>query len=267
MALIKVDFQDRIGTITFDHEAKRNCLSRQMLEEFLAALDDLQARQSRVVVIRAQPGAKVWSAGLAIDELPRPGRDSLSYNDPLEKLLRGLQRLPAPVLAMIEGGVWGGACGLAFVCDMLLGAPSATFAITPTKIGEPYNISGIMHFINIVGLHITKELFFTGQPMGAQRAHELGVLNHLLPAEGLESFTYELAGQICRNSPMAIAVIKEQLRILGNAHPEPGDFRAHPGAKVPSLRQPGLSGGHPGLSEEATAGISGAIGTSRGARG
>jgi methylmalonyl-CoA decarboxylase len=218
MGLIKVDVQDQIGTIAFDHAAKRNCLSRQMLDELLAAVEEFQARKLRVVILRAQPGAKVWCAGLAIDELPQPGRDPLSYNDPLEQLLRALQRLPAPVLAMIEGGVWGGACDLAFICDMLLGAPSATFAITPAKIGVPYNVSGIMHFINVLGLHVTKELFFTGQPMPARRAHELGVLNHLLPAERLESFTYELAGQIARNAPLAIAAIKEQLRILGNSH-------------------------------------------------
>jgi methylmalonyl-CoA decarboxylase len=219
MDLIKVDVQDQIGTITLNHAAKRNCLSRQMLDELLATVQDFEARKLRVVIIRAQAGAKVWSAGLAIDELPHPGRDPLSYYDPLEKLLRTLQHLPAPVLAMIEGGVWGGACDMAFVCDMLLGAPNATFAITPAKIGVPYNVSGVMHFINIVGLHITKELFFTGQPMNATRAYDLGILNHLLPAENLESFTYELAAGIARNAPLAIAAIKEQLRLLGNSHP------------------------------------------------
>ncbi|MBI5523222.1 MAG: methylmalonyl-CoA decarboxylase [Desulfarculus sp.] len=219
MALIKVDVQGQIGTITLDHLAKRNSLSRQMLGELLEAVDDFAAAKLRVVVLRAQPGAKVWSAGLAIDELPQPGRDPLAYYDPLEKLLRSLQRLPAPVLAMIEGGVWGGACELAFVCDLLLGAPSATFAITPAKIGVPYNVSGVLHFINVVGLHIAKELFFTAQPMNAVRAYDLGLLNHLVPAEELEAFTYQMAGQIARNAPLAIAAIKEQLRLLGDSRP------------------------------------------------
>lgn len=219
MALIKVDVQERIGTITLDHQAKRNSLSRQMLAELLEAVQDFESRKLRVVVLRAQPGAKVWSAGLAIDELPQPGRDPLAYYDPLERLLRSLQRLPAPVLALIEGGVWGGACELAFICDLLLGAPSATFAITPAKIGVPYNVSGVLHFINVVGLHIAKELFFTAQPMNAVRAYDLGLLNHLVPAEELEDFTYQMAGQISRNAPLAIGAIKEQLRLLGDSRP------------------------------------------------
>lgn len=219
MALTQVEIQDSIGIVTLDHAAKRNCLSHDMLGELIAALEGFERAKLRAAILRAQPGAKVWSAGLAINELPKPGRDPLGYDDRLEQLLRVVQRLPMPVLAMIEGGVWGGACDLAFICDILIGAPSATFAITPAKIGVPYNVSGVMHFINIVGLHVTKELFFTGLPMDAQRAHQLGVLNHLVPAQELESFTLGLARHICGNAPLAIAAIKEQLRMLGNSRP------------------------------------------------
>jgi len=62
-------------------------------------------------------------------------------------------------------------------------------------------------------------MFFTAQPIDAERAMQLGILNHLVPAEELEAFTYAMAKQISENSPLAIAVIKEQLRLLGNSHP------------------------------------------------
>jgi methylmalonyl-CoA decarboxylase len=179
----------------------------------------MEKRQARAVIIRAERGVKVWSSGFDIRELPVPGRDPLSYNDPLEQLLRAIQIFPAPVIAMIEGSVWGGACDLAFICDIAIGCPSASFAITPAKIGVPYNSTGILHFINVVGPRLAREMFFTAKPIGAERALQVGILNHLVSAEALEGFVLNMAQQIACNSPLAISVIKEQLRLLGNSHP------------------------------------------------
>jgi methylmalonyl-CoA decarboxylase len=211
--------QDHLGIITFNNDRKRNALGKALIKELIQALNRLVQQKVRVVILRANPGAKVWSAGFDITDLPQPGRDPLSYFDPLERAIRAIQRCPAPVLAMIEGTVWGGACELALVCDLLIGTPSTTFAITPAKIGIPYNPVGILHVLNVVGMAVAKEMFFTAQPMSAQRALSLGVLNHLVDPAELEAFTLEKARQIAANSPTSIAVIKEQLRILGNALP------------------------------------------------
>jgi methylmalonyl-CoA decarboxylase len=114
--------------------------------------------------------------------------------------------------------VWGGACDLAVTCDLAIGCPSATFAITPAKLGVPYTTTGLMRFIGAMPMHIVKELFFTAQPISAARARELGVLNHLVEAEELEAFTLNLVSRIIENSPLAISVLKEQLRVLGNSY-------------------------------------------------
>lgn len=219
MSLILVDFQDGIGTITFNNDEKRNALSKALINDLIKALDKLSRQKARVVILRAQKGTKVWSAGMDITEFPLPGRDPLGYRDPAERVLRAIQRFPAPVIAMIEGTVWGGACELAFVCDILIGTENTTFAITPAKIGIPYNPSCVLHFLNMGALTVIKEMFFTAQPLGARRAYEVGILNHLMPVAELESFTYDMAKKISENSPLSISVIKEQLRLLANAMP------------------------------------------------
>ncbi len=85
--------------------------------------------------------------------------------------------------------------------------------MTPAKIGVPYNVSGILHFMNILPVNIVREMFFTARPMSAEQDfRNLGVLNHLVPADQLGAFTFELAAQIARNSPLSIAAIKEQVR-------------------------------------------------------
>lgn len=219
MSVILWEIKEDIGCVTLNHPGRRNALSRELLEELLSVFDDFYNKKVKVVIIRAQKGAKVWSAGHDVTELPKGGRDPLSYYDPMEKILRAIQLYPGPVIAMVQGGVWGGACDLVVTCDMVIGDPTCTFAITPVKLGVPYNASGILHFINLLGLHLAKEMFFTAEPIDAQRADQYGLLNHLVPSEKLEDFTWNIAKKITTRSPLAISVIKEQFRILSDAHP------------------------------------------------
>ena len=219
MSLVITEFRDQIGWITMNNDAKRNALSFEMLGNLIDAFDEMLQHKARVVILRANKGAKVWSAGFNIDELPRDGSDPLAYDNPLQKVIRAIMDFPAPVIAMAEGSIWGGACNIAFICDIVIGTKDTSFAITPAKIGVPYNTSGILQFIDIIGAHTAKEMFFTAEPIRAEKAYTLGILNHIVPVEELEEFTRNIADKIINNSPLSIRVIKEQLNILGNALP------------------------------------------------
>ncbi len=216
--MIKFSIENQIARLTFNNDKKRNSLSFEMLEDIYEALDQIDD-SVRVLVIRANKGSKVWSAGFNIDELPLPGQDPLPFNHPLETLLRKLQNVSCPIIAQIEGSVWGGACELALTCDIIIGTPKTTFAITPAKIGVPYNTSGIMRVMNSVSINIAKEMFFTAQPVKAERAHQLGIMNHLVEVDELEDFVNEMANSICANSPLSIRVIKEQIQVISKSHP------------------------------------------------
>ena len=213
MSVINTSLQDNIGTITFNDAKHRNVLSTASINEMIQAIGALQKGKMRVLILRAPKGAKVWSAGHDVHELPLPGRD------PLVTILRSIQSLPIPVIAMVEGSVWGGACDLALSCDILIGCQSSTFCMTPAKIGVPYNASGILHFINIMGVNFAKEMFFTAEPLSAEQASKAGLLNHLVDENILEEFTYVMAAKITKNSPLSIGVMKEQIRLLASAHP------------------------------------------------
>ncbi|MBK9281312.1 MAG: methylmalonyl-CoA decarboxylase [Candidatus Obscuribacter sp.] len=216
-SVVSTNIRGKIGIITICNQKKRNALSKAVLDGICLALSEFERSQVTVAVLRAEAGSQVWSAGHDISELPLH-TDPLGFFDPLEAALRAVQNFPGPVLAMVEGTVWGGACDLAFTCDILIGEPGSSFAITPVKLGLPYNASGIMHFINRVGLNIAKEMFFTADPIKAERALNLGILNHLVPKPELESFTLAMAERMASHSALSISVIKEQFRLLTNAH-------------------------------------------------
>ena len=208
-----------VGIVTLNNPARRNALSKPLVDEILAALADFARRKLRVAVLRAPPGATVFSAGHDVEELPESHRDPLGWDDPLRYLIREIENFPAPVIAMLEGGVWGGACETVFACDLIVAAPDVTFAVTPAKLGVPYNLSGMVTFLNAAPLRIVHEMAFTAKPISAERAERLGMINNVVPNDELESFTMAMASDIAANAPLSIAVMKEQLRILAAARP------------------------------------------------
>ena len=209
---------EAVGVVTLNH-GKVNALSKALLDDIILALAAVRSSSARVVILRAPNGARIFSAGHDVNELPTNGRDPLTYNDPLRQVVRAIELFPMPVIAMIEGSVWGGACELALGCDLIVAAGDATFALTPARLGVPYNSQGALNFMKVAGIHLLKEMLFTAEPIPARRLEAYGVLNHVVERADLESFTLDLARRIARNSPLVHRVLKEEMRVLANAHP------------------------------------------------
>ena len=218
MKFIKTEEAGFIGTIVLNNDVKHNSLNLEMLDEIVNALDFFQNKKLRVVVIRSNPGVSVWCAGLRIDQLPDPAKDPVPYEYPLEKVLRKIEQFPGAVIAMIEGSVWGGGCELAFSCDILIGSSRSTFAITPAKLGAPYNPMQVQRVLSLVETNIAKELFFTAEPIKATRALELGILNYIVETDELKKFVYSMSQKIVSNAPLNIALIKRQINALSRSN-------------------------------------------------
>lgn len=223
--MITSKIEGAVGTISLNHDARRNALSEALVDEVVAALAEFSRQEVRCAVLRANPGVTVWSAGHDVSELPVGGIDPLGWRDPLRHLIRELENFTAPIIAMIEGSVWGGACETVLACDLIIATPESSFSATPAKHGVPYNVSGLLTFLNSAPIHIAKEMLFTAQPVSAVRLERIGIVNHVVAVEQLEEFTYATARQIALNAPLSISVMKEQLRILAGAHTmSPQDF-------------------------------------------
>jgi methylmalonyl-CoA decarboxylase len=218
MPYIIAKVAEQIGTITLDHDRRRNALSGPLVKEVIAALSSFRQAKVRVVILRAKKGAKVFSAGHDVAELPESRRDPLGWDDPLRQLVREIENFPGPVIAMVEGSVWGGATETVFACDFIVATETATFAVTPAKLGVPYNVGGLLTLLNATGLRMAKEMTFTGRPIDAVRAEHHGMVNYVVPIAEIETFTFQLATQMAENAPLSVAVMKEQLRILAGAH-------------------------------------------------
>lgn len=107
LALVDSRTSENVGVITLNNPQKRNCLSTPLINELCAALEEMRKQEVRVVILRAPAGSRVFSSGHDVRELPTNGRDPMTYDDPLRRVVRTIELFPAPVIAMIEGSVWG----------------------------------------------------------------------------------------------------------------------------------------------------------------
>jgi methylmalonyl-CoA decarboxylase len=116
---------------------------------------------------------------------------------------------------MVQGSVWGGATDVVLSCDLVIADTSCSFAMPAARLGLAYNLDGLRRFARRLPLVRVKEMFFTATPVAAEQAAAWGILNHLVETPDLERFTYNLASKIAAQAPLAIAAVKEQLRLLG----------------------------------------------------
>jgi methylmalonyl-CoA decarboxylase len=225
MSLIQTQFAGGIGTIVLNNDSRRNVLGEALVSEIWEVLSAFETAGARAVVLRANPGIKVWSAGHDVEELPEKGGDPLKWSDPLRKLVRHIEACQAPVIAQVDGSVWGGACEVVFACDLIVATPTASFAATPARLGVPYNATGLLTYLNSLPLRIAKEMLFTARPLTAERLERLGIINHVVDAGEIDEFCRALTADIANNAPLSISVMKEQMRILSAARAmSPYDF-------------------------------------------
>lgn len=216
--LVNVNVDDRVCFIEMNNPGKLNCLSDKMCRDIVDALRYGYEQECVAIVIKAQCHKGVWSTGHDIRELPQDGSDPLAYDVPMERMLHQVQEVAIPVIACVDGTVWGGACDLCLSCDMIVASENATFAITPAKIGIPYNASGIMHFVNQLGLNKAREMFFLATPIEALDALNVGLINRVTTIDNLEDeLENHFLKPLRRNSVMSVSAIKRQFRTLSKA--------------------------------------------------
>ncbi len=210
---------NKVAVIEFNYGRKLNALSKVFIDDSMQALSDLYRPEIRCIILRAPSGSKVFSAGHDIHELPSGGRDPLSYDDPLRQITRMIQKFPKPIISMVEGSVWGGAFEMIISSDLIIAASTSTFSMTPVNLGVPYNLVGIHNLTRDAGFHIVKETDF--YRFANHRPARVGCrhLNHVVEVEELEDFTLQMAHHISEKAPLAIAVIKEELRVLAKRTP------------------------------------------------
>lgn len=213
--LVLCDHQDYITTLTLNRPDKHNAMSPDMLELLRQHVQRLEAAgETRVLIIRGQ-GTRAFTSGFDIGRLPeRHGKEPLAHNEGqglFAQMIASVRAFPSPVIAMIHGFCMGGGLELAATCDIRLAADTAVFRMPPARLGVLYSGEGLLRFVNLIGMANTCEIFYTACTFDAQRAREMGLVNHVVPAHALEQHADNMARQIAQNAPLSVKNTKALL--------------------------------------------------------
>ena len=206
--------EGHIATITMNRPEMMNALNTQMLQEMVAAIDEIACNDDvRVVVLTGAgrifcSGADISEGGKASGLSGTPVEMHHNLRNSYQKVALRLQRLDKPTIAMVNGAAVGAGCDFAFACDMRVGSEKARFRNGFVRVGLIPGGGGTWLYTRLMGLGRGLEFLFTGDFLEAEEAEHIGVLNKIVPAEDLERETMELAQKIANNPPLAVQMSK-----------------------------------------------------------
>lgn len=207
MPKIKTYETDRYYRITLA-DPPLNIMDIQMMEELLAALKEVDTDHT-ILVIDAE-GDRVFSAGASVeDHMPDRVREMLRV---FHECCRRIHRLGMVTVAHVEAPALGGGCELALSCDFILASERATFGQPEIRLGV-YPPVGVYQMSRQIPSRIGLELLMSGDPISAQRAYELGMVNAVFPAEGFTDRCEEWLERIDRHSPSSLWYLKRAYRL------------------------------------------------------
>jgi len=209
---------EAVARIRIDNPGKRNALDHEILDglaELVPSLDE--GITTRCLIITGTD--RMFSSGYDIGDIP----DEVFAEEaerlvahPFSKAIEAVDRFPFPTIAAINGHALGGGLELAMSCDLRLAARGVKLGMPPAKLGLIYSHTGLQKFLDAVGPARTRELFFTGRNMDADRAEQIGLVNEVTEPDKVGEVAVALAAEVAGNAPLSLRGNKEIIGKLVN---------------------------------------------------
>jgi enoyl-CoA hydratase len=214
-----------IAHVIFDRPEARNAMTWAMYEELGSICDHIRADPTiRVVTFRGV--GQSFVAGTDIQQFVdfKSGEDGITYERRMEEFLAGVDRLPCPTLAIIDGWCVGGGLAIAACCDLRIATPTASFGVPIARtLGNCLSIGNYARLVAELGLGRVKRILLTGEMLSADEAREAGFVAYIVDSESIDGRAAELVDRLIHNAPITMRVSKEALRRVIAALPLNGD--------------------------------------------
>ncbi|WP_273735304.1 enoyl-CoA hydratase-related protein [Mycolicibacterium septicum] len=214
---VLLDIDGAIATITLSNVPKRNALTVHMRRALVSMVNKVQDDPAVRGVVLTGDGAEAFVAGADLVELA-------GYATPAELLAEAIaldaeltaawDRLEKPVVAMIQGYCIGAGLLLALDADIRIAGEGSQFAIPAARLGLGLGSAYVEGLAATVGSSWAAEILFSARRLSAAEALRIGLVNHVVPAGELRTFTMALVTEIAQNAPLTIAASKVAIRQL-----------------------------------------------------
>ena len=207
-----------VATVTFNNPGKLNAMSADMRGALPGLLRALNADRDVRVIVMTGAGDKAFASGADISEFgsqrttpaarASSDKDAAAMND-------AWASLDKPVIAMIRGYCLGGGLLTALQADIRIASDGSQFGIPAARLGLGYSFSGVQALMNLIGRACTADILFSARRVPAAEALRMGLINGVVPADGLRDAVLNLAEGIAGNAPLTVAAAKAAIREAG----------------------------------------------------
>jgi len=205
------DRRGNVVVLTINRPEARNSINAAVTAQMSEALDELTEDPEAWVVILTGTGEKAFSAGMDLKAFAAgEGEKIISANGGFAGIAK--RDFPKPIIAAVNGPALAGGFEIVLSCDLVVAVPHATFGIPEVKRGLVAAGGGLVRLPRRLPMAVALEMALTGDPIDADRAFDLGLINRIVPAERLLDEALSLAERITENSPLSVRHSKRVLR-------------------------------------------------------
>jgi enoyl-CoA hydratase len=213
MSYVITEINDQIAWITINRPEALNAMNPIVISELEEAINSCIEETSVGAIILTGSGDKSFVAGADIKTMQTMGPDeALRFGKAGQELTVTIENSPKPVIAAVNGFALGGGCEISLACHIRVASETATFGQPEVLLGILPGWGGTQRLPKLVGMGIANEIIITGRMINATEAKEIGLVNHVVPIEELKEKCEEIAMQILKNGPNAIAKSLECIR-------------------------------------------------------
>lgn len=205
----------KIGYITFNRPEVLNAVNEQMILELEDVITKIEADAELGALIITGAGKAFVSGGDIgmINKGVEAPYEFLLSHDKLTRFNFRLERLRIPVIAAINGFAFGGGLEIATACDIRIAAESARLGAPEVGLGIMPGAGATARLPRLIGKGRALQMELTGDPVDAQEAYRIGLVNMVVPDGEIVEAANKLANRILRNAPAAVAVIKRAIQV------------------------------------------------------
>ena len=205
---ILTEIRDKVGLITLNRPEALNALNSQITGEIAQAVDAMEADDG-VASIVVTGSDRAFAAGADIKEI----KDKTFAEVFAEQFItKGWERLASarkPTIAAVSGHAIGGGCELALMCDIIIAAECARFALPETRIGIIPGAGGTQRLTRVAGKALAMDMILTGRSLTAEEARAAGIVSRVVPDGTQVAAALEIGTQIARSSQPILMLAKE----------------------------------------------------------
>ena len=217
---------DGVASVVFDRPEAYNAMTMAMYDQLTAACAAI-ARDSNIRVATFRGTGKAFAAGTDIREFLSfdSADDGIAYEQRIDEVITGIESLPVPTVAVVEGAAMGGGLLIATACDLRIATPGARFGVPIARtVGNCLSLVSTARLVAVLGPARTKRLLLLADSMSAEEALSCGFVVEVVQPEGVDDAVKAMCRRLSSHAPITMRVAKESIRRLNGALPQGDDL-------------------------------------------